>query len=499
VDDQPALHKTDIRPIWEQRADRGLSTPLYAEKLAVWSEVTIPQANISSKTGGYTPFKLMARAHAHPARSILVSGGIRASKSIGIAMEVIAWAEHSDLIWIAADSYELTRQEFEYAAEGLISLEYVEPSMVSMPRDQYHPCSMETVWGTLIQCRSLHDVNTFVAKAPDAIFLCEPGLADPRSVVKAHERASTRRGLVWMAGTFEEARYNWMEEYWHKWARWPNAENGKSFVVPTWANTVIYPGGRHDPEVHRLEESMSGTEGQFLLRCAGIPVPPPNLVMRDVWNPKKHIKPWRFCPLRPDGTVWPVFITVDPGYGSGSYYVVTAYQLEPQDDGSEIVRVFDTVVTQQQVHEHVINQCQQRVWWPNVASTGVIDPYAGESHVFGSVSPVSVWYEKTRINLMPPARLKVEESVGFLKTMLAAPGSGKTFITLDPVGCEHIIWEMTHWRRKPSRDAESGYGDPSKRNCDGIKTLAYMATALYSQQHVSDWNIPIVTGYRFTR
>lgn len=495
--DEMPLAAIDVRPIWEQRADVGLSTPLYPEKLALWSEVSIPQANIYKKTGGYTPFRLMARPHQHPARTKLVSGGIRASKSIGISAELTAWAEHSDLIWLAAESYDLTRQEFEYAAEALISIDYVDPSAVTMPRDPYHPCSMETIWGTLVQCRSLHDVSTFVAKAPDAIFICEPGLADPRVVVKAHERVSTKRGLVWMAGTFEEARYNWMEEYWHKWARWPNPENAKSFVVPTWANTVIYPGGRHDPEIHRLENSMAHQKGLFFLRCAGIPVPPPNLVMGDVWGPKKHLKPWTFRPTRDDGTVWPVFITVDPGYGSGSHYVVVAYQIEPQPDGGDMVRVFDVIATQKQVHEYVIGLCQQRPWWRNMATAGLIDPYAGDSHVYGSVSPSAVWYEKAKVNLVTPPRLRVEEAVGFLRNMMNNPGTGKTNITFDPEGTQHVQWEMTHWRRRPARESLTGLGEPSKRNCDGIKALAYMATHLYNAQNTRDYNIPTVSGYTF--
>src|SRR5574341_751671 len=487
----------DLRPIWIQRAERGLSTPLYQEKEAVWSEISIPQATISKKTGGYKPFKLMKRAHEHPARTKLITGGIRASKSVGIGTELTAWAPHSDLLWLAADTFELTRVEFEYAAEALISLEWVEPSAVTMPRDQYHPCSMETVWGTSIQCRSLHDVNTFAAKAPDAIFVCEPGLARPEVVVKARERLSTRRGLLWMAGTFEEARFNWMEEFWHKWARYPNNENAKSFVVPTWANTVIYPGGRHDPEINLLENSMAHQDGLFLLRCAGIPVPPPNLVMRDTWAPKKHLAPWYFRPSRPDGTVWPVHVAVDPGYGVGSYYIVTAYQMEPQEDGSEIIRVFDVVHTQKQVHEEVIRLCQERPWWKNVASPGIIDPYAGESHVYGSVSVSQVWYDTCRVHLYSPPRGKVEEGLSFLKSLMSQPGTGKTGITFDPEGTKHLQWEMTHWRRRP---VGGEYGPPSGRNCDAIKTCIYLATHLYNQMQTGSYGlVPVVSGYSFSR
>src|SRR3990172_944992 len=192
------MDKLDNRPIWEQRASMGLSTPMPAARRIAWSQMSIPQARIFKAEGGYKPFHIVERAHDHPARNILVAGGIRGSKSVSAAAEAVAWSPHSELVWFGADSYDLARIEFEYTAEALLSLGWTLPRLVNLPDSRFMPCSMETRWGTLIETRTLHDVNTFVARAPDLIVICEPGLAQEASLQRARERSSTRRGRIYL-------------------------------------------------------------------------------------------------------------------------------------------------------------------------------------------------------------------------------------------------------------------------------------------------------------
>jgi hypothetical protein len=465
----------DPRPIELLRALKGLSTPSYAEKLAVWSNMSIPQAGIHAKDGGYQPFRIMDQVHQHPALALLVAGGIRASKSIGISAEAVAWSRHSDLIWIAADTYDLTRQEIEYTLEALMSLGWTKKSLVSLPRSRYQPATIETLWGTLIETRSLHDVNTFVARAPDYIAICEPGLADPNSVQKAFERLSTRAGRLHMAGTFEEARFNWMEEYWRKWMHWPNPESGKSFTVPTWVNRVVYPAGKKDPAILRLMANARSYE-DFLLRCGGVPVPHQSQVIGDLFNEKVHVRPTEFRMRDEEGVIHPVELAIDPGFGGGSVYWIGAIQNVP--DMPDVIRIVDEVSMESTVYKGVIEECRTRPWWP-FARTGVIDPYAGGSHIFGAPSPQSVWWEQASVTLRMPERLHVDMLVGVLKDVLKDPASKKPHVIIDPK-CERLIWELTHWRRK--KDSAGGFGKPSDKNCDACKGLGYYASDWMSKQ-----------------
>src|SRR3972149_1094051 len=52
---------------------------------------------------------------------------------------------------------------------------------------------------------------------------------------------------------------------------------GRSFSLPTWENSHLYPGGRGDPEILKLEGSM--TRERFMERHAGEPSPPAGRVV----------------------------------------------------------------------------------------------------------------------------------------------------------------------------------------------------------------------------
>lgn len=464
-------YQVNLDPIWVQRAELGLSTPLPDEKRETWSQLTIPQARISRETGGYKPFRIIDRAHDHPARIVLVAGGIRGSKSVSAAAEAIAWAPHSSLIWFGADTYDLARMEFEYCAEGLLSLGWTLPRLVNMPTNIFHPCSLETIWGTVIATRTLHDVNTFVAQAPDLIVICEPGLANEQSLQRARERTSTKRGRIYLPGTFEEVKGQWMERMWRKWVRWPNEDNAKSFTVPSWMNRTIFPKGKHDPEIAALRRACKDLD-EFLRRVVGVPSKMPDLVFGQDYSVKLHLGKVEWLRRDSQNQPHPVYLAVDPGYSDG-HYVVLAIQVI---DG--LVRVFDEVDMSHETHGTVIQAASFKEWWP-FAMSGTMDPHAGDKHIFGSVSPQSEWWQRSRINLTLPQQLHVEELIRLIQGYLRDPVSGKPRLVIDEDKCPRLTHELSVWRRKKAND---GVGIPSKSNCDAIKALGYFLTWLASHQ-----------------
>lgn len=448
--------------IHEARAGVGLTAPVPAERRLIWERVEIPSAGVK----GYRPPRLLERIFDHPARSKLIAGGVRAGKSLASAVELACWTPHASLIWLAADTYDLTRQEFEYAAEALVSLGFTERSLISLPRQRYMPCVLETYWGCRVESRSLRDIETFVARAPDLVVVCEPGQADRLTVEKAHERLSTRRGLLWMAGTFEQMgeKGQWMEDLWRRWSRWPNPDGGKSFSLPTWANVWAYPGGRADPELLRLRASYP-SEREWLLRVAGVPVPAVSLVLGSYWDRARHVdERVRYLPVW-EGSILPVELAVDPGYSGGSHYAVLAIQR-----AGEEIRVVDEVAVSSMVHEEVIEICRKREWWERV-SGGVIDPYAGSSHIYGARSPAEVWMSAAGKTLRPAPRASVEDLVNQVATALRNPATGRPALKVSP-RARRLIWEMEHWRRARLPGGQ-GYGPPSRNNCDAVKALGY--------------------------
>lgn len=463
-----------IPSIAKQRALLGLSTPSALERALVWSQVRIPQANLSPDMGGYQPHRIVSRLHNGPWRYIAEGGGLRGGKSLGAALEGVPWLPHSDLIWLAAETYDLARQEFEYMTEAVTSLDWM--GSITMPKNKYQPCAFDTPWGTRVETRSLHDLGaggqgaSLVARAPDLIILCEPGFAPLEALMQSKERLTTRRGRLWMAGTFERAN-TWFIDTWRRWVRWPNTEMGKSMAVPSWLNTYSFPGGKFDPEILAIKAGYASLR-EFLVRWGGVPMASEALVMGAYWDEKKHIASDAvFQPLDRELMKRPVELAIDPGFSGKSVYAVLALQRM----GNQVI-VVDEVAAQTLVHEEVIDVCRTKPWWPQVVS-GVIDPYAGVNHVYGGASPIDIWWRHGKIPLQPGPRLEVEEALSRLQYLMRDPSNGASHLRVNPIA-ERLKWEMTHWRRITTRE---GLGKPSDANCDAIKALAYWTSARYTE------------------
>jgi hypothetical protein len=409
-----------------------------------------------------------------PWRFIAAGGGLRGGKSLGLAGEGVVWLPHSNLIWLAAETYDKCRQEFDYMLDAAQSLGWVRS--YSRPKKLYDPCSFETPWGCRVETRSLHDLgadgggSTLTSYAPDLIIICEPGFAPAETLKQARERLTTRRGRLVMAGTFEQAN-TWFVDIWEKWVRWPNADMGKSYSIPSWLNTVSFPGGRKDSEILSIEKTYA-TMREFLVRWGGVPLASEALVMSEYWDERRHVSEGAvFQPYDRDGLKLPVYLMVDPGFSGNSVYAVLA----AQRFGENYV-VFDEVARKSLVHEEVIDECRTKPWWSHVAS-GVIDPYAGVNHVYGAMSPQEIWWRHGRVPMQPAPRLSVEEAVSRLHFVMRDPQNHRTHVTVNPE-CKRLRWEMGHWRRIRTRE---GLGKPSESNCDAIKAMAYFMTARYTE------------------
>lgn len=199
-----------------------------------------------------------------------------------------------------------------------------------------------------------------------------------------------------MAGTFEFANYvDWFEELFTRW-QGPNNEQARSFSLPTWVNTKIFPGGRKDPEIIRLEGQTP--PDKFLERYGGVPCPPTGLVIKEFSN-VIHV-----------GNYWwdsdiDVELAVDPGY-AGAYAVLAI-----QKWGEQIV-IIDEVYLQGYVTAEIIDICKQKVWW-NKVSGGAIDIAARQHQAMDA--PVEIWLKKAKIHLRS-TKVSIEDGIDQLRT-----------------------------------------------------------------------------------
>jgi hypothetical protein len=179
---------------------------------------------------------------------------------------------------------------------------------------------------------------------------------------------------------------------------------GKSYAIPTWSNSVLFPVGRYDPAIIEAERTM--TEDMFQEKFAAIPVRPSGLIMKEFSN---EIHVGKF-PYNPDS---PVELAIDPGYG-GAYAVVAIQIIESKP------RLIGEVYLQGYVTEDIVLKCYKDFPYFDAIKSGVIDIAATQHQAMPA--PIEVWQKMTHINLRCK---KVEEEFGIEKL--------RTALKVDPV------------------------------------------------------------------
>ena len=442
----------------EQRAAIGLRTPNYQQKKTIWSRVAVPSAGISQ---GYKPLISARYAHQANARGVAVSGGWRAGKSLASGMEGVSWLPYANLVWLVAKDYDMTRQEFIYMSEAGLSTGLVLPGSIKMSLNKYQPSALQSITGCVVETRTLADPMKLAAKPPDLVIVCEPGLIDNLSLVMEllWGRVSERRGCIWLAGTSDESSEEWYE-LWESWNR-ENPADGRAFSIPTWQNRYRFPDGRHEREF-ALYEEMYGNEA-LMAHYGGVPASPRDLVLRGYWNPALHVvDDMTFDPR------YPAEISIDPNYSMGHNYAVELIQWNV---ATGEIWLADEVAVEGMTHDQVRQLCEQKEWWPYV-SGGTIDPYAGESHVYGAPAPITYWPPFLRA----PIRSRVNTTVQALKESLAIGETGRPRLQVSS-NCSRFIHEAARWR-------QSKQGKPNESNCDALKALGYWLVDFFGHERL---------------
>ena len=365
---------------------------------------------------GYEPTEDQWKVHLSDARHKLITGGERAGKSKVNSKELL-WHWYVDfcipekrggLFWLLGSDYETTRGEWEHIVEDFQKLgqikeisKNIDPALMVLKDD----CQIVT--------KSAKHPEKIATVAPEAIEICEAAQVDYDIFLRARARLAEKRGWLSMAGTLEEEDYvSWYRELYELGQSYNTLEL-ESFSLPTWGNTKIFPHGRNDPELKKLEASM--TPERFMERFGGVPCPKTGRVVTEFAN-ALHVKPVKF------NRDLPVEIGGDVGY-------MWAYAVEAVQQFGEYYGVIDEVYVVGLVTEDIIDLCKKTSWWDNVVG-GAID-IAGTQHQ-GMTSPVDVWASRAKKSLVYK-KVNVEDGIDLLRThMKVHPITGRAGIIIDP-------------------------------------------------------------------
>lgn len=416
-----------------------------------------------------------AEIHECPNRLIMVTGGVRAGKSQWLAMEMLKEVFVRDgLIWLVAPDYEQAKAEFDYMFAPL----KVHDMLLRQSVPERGSRQFTTTWGCRVQTKSSQDLTTLASFAPHALAGLEMGQQPHDAFDKLQERALEHGARVIMTGTLEDAQ-PWYADLWDKWQA-TNEEGGKSFSLPSWSNTVKFPGGRDDPKIKALEAGI--TPELFLQRVAAVPYKPSGLVFK-LFDRKLHV---------PEGGLvydpeLPIEIAIDPAQHT---YAVLAIQWKPipgmfttNNRGQKVplteVRVIDEVYEHDTTAYDVIPLVQNKPWFKHVTS-GVIDQAGKQRHA--NKSQVQIWREETGV-ILRSKYVSIPEGIEVVRhRMRVHPDAKQPLILFDyrlRTDRDHggrangTIAEMGLYRWPDWREGMATPTRPIDANNDGCKALGY--------------------------
>lgn len=425
--------------------------------------------------------------HDAPNRIKLMSGGVRSGKSVVIAMDAVEDTfEPNGLMWIVGPDYEQARSEFIYLHDALAACGFIQ-GKASIPQEG--ACGFTTKWGFVCETKSSKDLEKLAGRAPDVFLATEANQSPAGIVAKAAERTLEKNGRILISGTLEKSE-PWYAERWERW-QGPNPEGARSFSMPSWSNTFLFPGGREDPKIKEME-ALINDPALFLERCAAIPCKPSGLV-HGTYETKKHIKQIEY------NDRLPVELAVDPATHTYAIEVVQwetlpvyrwLERLEREPKGltreqlnemRTMMYVIDEVYLHNVIDQQVIPLVKAKPYYKHIRG-GVIDT-AG-THRNATKSQQQVWIDETGGQVTLRSRyVFIEQSINAMNLILRNdPYIGVPLIqfsdrmttTIAEDGRPNgVRAEFGLYRYPPYVTGRAERPKPIDSSNDGIKALSY--------------------------
>jgi hypothetical protein len=416
---------------------------------------------------GFTPNEHQSAILCSPERIKLITGGERSGKSYITAAEGYIWLWQmgaDDVLWIVGPDYEQSRPEFAYLQQMMESSGLIHPTAhVATPR--IGSWSMYTRPGTLIVTKSSADPQTLAGVPPAGVLMVECAQSSYESFLRLMGRVSQKRGPLLMSGTFETS-LGWLAPLWRRWQA-DNEDQARSFSLPTWTNLAIYPGGRTDPEIKRLEALYP--PDFFMERLGGEPSPPSRLVFRE-FAAEKDGKPWHVSRSAEFDPKKKVILGVDPGYSH--YYAILAAHV---DTAAQKVVIFDEICEQGKLADDLIKMAKLRPWWPNVSV--IIMDKAGRQHL-GSISQAEEWAGKTGKRIVMN-NVPIQDGILRYRTFLKEdPLTGQPRMVFHP-RCKRAIQEHSLYMNSKDSEGRPVSELPVDKDNDAVKALTYLLVGCF--------------------
>lgn len=418
----------------------------------------------------------------HDDRFPVVGGGERGGKSFVVAAEAvphIIWLpeeRHDEFydangklkfnenldkprsphVLLLGPTYAEPRIEFGYIEDWLRQLGMIAGGVNRPSKPQEGPWRMVTDKGVVIQTYSLEDPGSLRAMNLEFAIVCEAGRCAYQGVERVQGRVSGTRGFILYSGTMEDSQ-QWYQD-WMLMGQRPNHLGIKSYSLPAYTNRAVFPGGRDDPEIKRLEGVY--TDDVFAMRILAEPRPPRTRVVKEA--KAEHIKKVK-VPDDAEIEVW-----TDPGYASAYAVIWVAHWKVKDKAGVETRRfhIFDEIYEQGLTTPDIIALAKKNKLWKRVRE-GVID-VAGQGHRDAGESALEIWKKQTSLKW----NMRYWRENPLIERVRTSFKAGA--ITVDPK-CKGLI-------------AELGLGEPVFDGMHPWKYLTDREGKITSEKPIDKWN-----------
>lgn len=392
---------------------------------------------------GYEPHNGQIEVHYDAHRHRVLSNGRRWGKTLLGGKEVEPTAFVTNRLgnpqrgWIIGPNYVDCEKEFRVVYDTFKALGIDQVSSKFLKNSENGNMVIATNWGWVLECRSAAHPDSLVGEGLDFVLMVEAGRLHRRTFTEYVRPAlSDKRGWSLTTGVPELATETALL-YWgfqrgleHLTKPW------RSWRMPSWTNTVVFPGGRNDPEIKEAEDDL--TDEEFRRQYGGEFVDRVGRVMSE-WDDEIHLKRIKY---NPD---WPLYGACD--YGYTNWWVWLWIQVDPFDN----VYVLGEIYVKQMDTERIAKE--------------ILVPHPWMSKCVAFFAPPGEPDETNILmrHLKVPARTntggELKTRLSMIRTRLkprpahAPPEEQQAQIVFDRDRCTHLIWEMS-----------SGYRWPQHRN-----------------------------------
>lgn len=217
---------------------------------------------------GYTPHPGQLRIHQNPSRFRVVSNGRRWGKTIfgGHDFETTAFLAspmtgEPQKGWVVGPQYDDTEKEFRVMYDSLRKQGVDRDAIKWQNNRDSGAFHMKTSWGWEVVGKSAAHPETLVGEGLDWVLMVEAGRHKRRTWGQyIRPTLSDRRGRALFTGVPEgRSEHSLLFALWQR-GQDPTKRQWWSTRSPSWENTIVFPGGRQDPEIFEAEDDLTKDE-----------------------------------------------------------------------------------------------------------------------------------------------------------------------------------------------------------------------------------------------